>query len=100
MKGYLLIIGTLIVIVSVLITLNVFFQQSLQTEMAEQFSEQQSILSKTIAKDITTYLSLIRLDVLHMSGMLSKLDQPHEIYDELQKEAVITIGNYKRFGTG
>jgi len=50
MKGYLLIIVTLVVVISALITMNIFFQQSLQTEMAEQFSEQQSLLSKQSAR--------------------------------------------------
>ena len=89
MKGYLLIIGTLIVIISALITLSMFFQESLQMEMAEQFSKQQLLLSQTIADNITTYLSFLKQDVLHLASMLSKLDMPEKIYDELQKKVII-----------
>jgi PAS domain S-box-containing protein len=89
MKGYLLIIGTLIVIISALITLSTFFQESLQMEMAEQFSKQQLLLSKTIADNITTYLSFLKQDVLHLASMLSKLKMPENTYDELQRKTLI-----------
>jgi C4-dicarboxylate-specific signal transduction histidine kinase len=89
MKGYLLIIGTLIIIISALITLSVFFQESLQMEMAEQFSKQQLLLSQTISENITAYLNFLKQDALHLSSMLSKLDRPEKIYDELQKKVVI-----------
>jgi signal transduction histidine kinase len=72
MKSYLLIVGTLIVVISALITLNVFFQQSLQMDMAEQFNKQQSLLSKSIADNIGAYLYFIKQDVVHISNMLSK----------------------------
>jgi len=74
MKGYLLIIGTLIVIISVLITLNVFFQQSLQMEMAEQFNKQQFLLSKSIADNIKTYFYHLEEEVLLALNVLSKTD--------------------------
>ncbi|MBI5098438.1 MAG: PAS domain-containing protein [Nitrospirae bacterium] len=89
MKGYLLIIVTLIVIISALITLSMFFQESLQMEMAEQFSKQQLLLSQTITDNITTYLSFLKQDVLHLAGMLSKLEIPEKTYDELQKKEII-----------
>lgn len=89
MKGYLIIIGTLIVIISALITLSTFFQESLQMEMAEQFSKQQLLLSQTISDNITTYLSFLKQDALHLSSMLSKLENPEKIYDDLQKQVII-----------
>lgn len=89
MKGYLIIIGTLIVIISALITLSTFFQESLQMEMAEQFSKQQLLLSQTIADNITTYLSFLKQDVLHLASLMSKLEIPEKIYDELHKKAII-----------
>jgi len=89
MKGYLIIIGTLIVIISALITLSTFFQESLQMEMAEQFNKQQLLLSQTISDNITTYLSFLKQDVLQLAGMLSKLEMPEDTYDELQKKALI-----------
>uniref|UniRef100_UPI002FDA1314 hypothetical protein n=1 Tax=Dissulfurispira sp. TaxID=2817609 RepID=UPI002FDA1314 len=60
MKSYLFIVGTLIAVISALITLNVFFQQSLQMDMAEQFNKQQSLLSKSIADNIGAYLYFIK----------------------------------------
>ncbi len=74
MKSYLLIVGTLIVVISALITLNVFFQQSLQMDIAEQFNKQQSLLSKSIADNIGAYLYFIKQDAIHISNMLSKGD--------------------------
>ena len=74
MKGYLLIIATLIIVISVLITIGVFFQESLQMEMAEQFSKQQLLLSKSIADHIGAHFSFIREGVLHVSEVLSKRD--------------------------
>ncbi|WP_203473218.1 sensor histidine kinase [Dissulfurispira thermophila] len=82
MKSYLLIVGTLIVVISALITLNVFFQQSLQMDMAEQFNKQQLLLSKSIADSIKTYLYFIKQNVLHLSNMLSKqhIDNKKELH--------------------
>lgn len=72
MKSYLLIVGILITVISVLITLNVFFQQSLQMDMAEQFNKQQLLLSKSIADHIGAYLYFVKQDVIHIANMLSK----------------------------
>ncbi len=74
MKGYLLIIGTLIVIISALITLNVFFQQSLQMEIAEQFNKQQLFLSTSIADNIKTYIQFMKEEVIEITHELSQKD--------------------------
>jgi len=74
MKGYLLIIGTLVIVISVLITLNIFFQQSLQMEMAEQFNKQQLLLSKSIAGNIAAYIHFMKEEVLSVSHVLSKTE--------------------------
>lgn len=74
MKSYLLIIGTLIVVISALITLNVFFQQSLQMEMAEQFNKQQLLLSGSIAESIKAHIYFLEKNVLHFAGLLSKAE--------------------------
>ena len=57
MKGYLLIIGILAIIVSSLITLNIFFQNTLQMEMAEQFNKQQLLLANAQASNIQSYIN-------------------------------------------
>lgn len=72
MKGYFIIIGTLVLIVSVLITLNVTFQQSLQLEMAEQFNSQQLLLSRSIAKNIAAYFNLLQEEILSLSNILTR----------------------------
>lgn len=74
MKGHFLIIGILVLVVSVLITLNIFFQQSLQMEIAEQFNEQQYLISKSIAENIGEYIHFLKEDVLSIVSMLSKMD--------------------------
>ncbi len=73
-KGYLLIVGALIVVISALITLNVFFQQSLQMEMAEQFNKQQLLLSKSIADNITAYIHFMKEEVLSISHVMTRID--------------------------
>lgn len=72
MKSYIVIIGSLIIIISALITLNIFFQQSLQMEMAEQFNRQQQTLSMSVSSHIDAYLHSIKHDVIHLSNMLSR----------------------------
>lgn len=74
MKSYLLIIGTLIVVISALITLNVFFQQSLQMDMAEQFNKQQLLLSGSIAESIKSHIYFLKKNVLHFAVLLSKAE--------------------------
>jgi len=95
-KGYLLIIGTLAVIISALITLNIFFQQSLQMEMAEQFNKQQLLLSRSIAENITAYLHFIKEDVIHISDMLSRWDiRDREVADLLKNDFIREKGPIK-----
>ncbi len=74
MKGYLIIIGALTVIVSVLISLNIFFQQSLQMEIAEEFNKQQLIISESIAGNIRDYIHLMEEEVKVVARLLSRLD--------------------------
>ncbi len=74
MKGYLVIVGTLIIVISGLITLNIFFQQSLQMEIAEQFNKQQLLLSRSIAEHIKSYIQHEKEELLLMSRMLSGAD--------------------------
>jgi len=98
-KGYLLIIGTLIVVISALITLNVFFQQSLQMEMAEQFNKQQLLLSRSITDNIKIYMHFMREEVLSAARILSKIDiKTQKDFDWLTNEVLshkgITKANF------
>jgi PAS domain S-box-containing protein len=97
MKSYLLIIGTLIVVISALITLNVFFQQSLQMDMAEQFNKQQLLLSGSIAESIKAHIYFLEKDVIHISGILSKgAINDHNNFEWLKNSALIKKGIVKR----
>jgi hypothetical protein len=49
MKTNVLLFVLVLFIISLIITLNVFFQQTYQSEMAEQFNSQQLLIAKSIA---------------------------------------------------
>lgn len=66
------IIGFLVVLISALITLNVFFQQSLQMEVAEQFNKQQLLLANSISDHIAAYLFFLKQDIIHAANILSQ----------------------------
>ena len=74
MKGHFLIIGILLVIVSILISLNIFFQQSLQMEIAQEFSKQQQLISQLIASNIGDFIRLRKERVLYTARLLSGID--------------------------
>lgn len=60
MKTHFLIIGILVLIVSIIISLNIFFQQSLQVEMAEEFNKQQLLIADSIANNVSNQILLLR----------------------------------------
>ena len=74
MKGHLLIIGILLIIVSVLISLNIFFQQSLQMEIAQEFSKQQQLIAQLIAGNIADFIRLRTERVLYAALLVSNID--------------------------
>lgn len=73
MKGYVIIISILALIVSALITLNIFFQQTLQMEMAEQFNKQQLLLATAEASNIQSYINGLKDDLRHIAVVVSGL---------------------------
>ncbi len=74
MKSHIFIIGTLIAVISGLITLNVFFQQSLQTDTAEQFNRQQLLLSKSITDHIKSYIQNKQEQLFLIAYLLSEIE--------------------------
>ncbi|HSW64079.1 MAG TPA: ATP-binding protein [Dissulfurispiraceae bacterium] len=60
MKGHVLIIGVLVLIVSILVSLNIFFQQSLQMEIAEEFNKQQLLIADSLANNVSNHVRLLR----------------------------------------
>ena len=73
MKGYIIIIGILAVIISALITLNIFFQQTLQMEMAEQFNKQQLLLANAEASNIQSFVNGLKDELWHIAVVVSGL---------------------------
>jgi signal transduction histidine kinase len=73
MKGYIGIIGGLAIVVLSIMTLSLFFQRTLQMEMAEQFNRQQLLLANAEVSKIQDYLSSIRDEVLHIAQAVSML---------------------------
>lgn len=85
MKGYIFIIGILIIIVSALITLNIFFQNTLQFEMAAQFNKQQLLLARSIAETIGSYISFMKEEVAEISHELSERGR----FDKKEFESIV-----------
>ncbi|HKN18754.1 MAG TPA: ATP-binding protein [Dissulfurispiraceae bacterium] len=74
MKSHIFIIAALIAVISGLVTLNIFFQQSLQMDMAEQFNIQQLLLSKLITDNIKSYIEHEREELLLIAQTVSETD--------------------------
>lgn len=60
----------IVFIISLVITLNIFFQQSYQSEMAEQFNRQQLLIAKSVAKNIEDDMQHFEETVLSFSRLL------------------------------
>jgi PAS domain S-box-containing protein len=73
MKGYLALIIPLLLITTILISLNIFFQHSLQTEIAEEFNVQQLILTETVSSSLEEYLMDIKEEAAFISHIASKM---------------------------
>ena len=97
MKKYLVVVGILVIIILSLVALNVFFQQSLQMELAEQFNNQQLLLAKTEALRIEGYLNVIKEDILHVAQISAVMNVSKEADFRLLTDAVCRhIGDIKR----
>ncbi|MBI4823626.1 MAG: hypothetical protein HY805_05290 [Nitrospirae bacterium] len=60
MKSNILLVVSAILIISIIITLNIFFQDNYQAEMAGQFNKQQTLLAETIAKNIADTINRLK----------------------------------------
>ncbi len=74
MKGQFLIVGILLLVVSILISLNIMFQRSLQMEIAQEFSRQQQLISQLIASNIDNFIRLRKGRLLYTARLLSEMD--------------------------
>ncbi len=73
MKAHFLIISVLVLIVSILISLNIFFQQSLQIEIAEEFNKQQLLIADALASNISNHVNLLRERTIAAAAQLCEL---------------------------
>ena len=76
MRTNIILFALVVFIISLIITLNIFFQQSYQSEMAEQFNRQQLIIAKSIAKSIEDEIHYIEAGTVSLAGLIAekKLD--------------------------
>ncbi len=72
MRTNIILFALVVFIISLIITLNIFFQQSYQSEMAEQFNRQQLIIAKSIAKSIEDEIHYIEAGTVSLAGMLAE----------------------------
>src|SRR5208283_3127665 len=91
MKSHILIIAALLAVISGLVTLNIFFQQSLQMDMAEQFNKQQLLLSKLITDNIESYIHHEMEGLLSISHLMSETDIRSNMDFSEIKEVLRTI---------
>ncbi len=99
MKTNILLLTLVLFIISLIITLNIFFQQSYQSEMAEQFNGQQQLIAKSIAKSIEGDLQHIEAESLSLAKLLAErnLDERnlaevvYTAYVELSEDPNVSI---------
>jgi len=97
LKGYASIIGIFVAITLSLVGLNIFYQQSLKMEMAEQFNNQQLLLAKAEALRIESYLNVVKEDMLHFVQVAATINIPQESDFRLITDSVCRhIGDIKR----
>ncbi len=95
MRGYFFIIAILIIVVSALITLNIFFQNTLQLDMATQFNKQQLLLARSIAGTISSYISFMKEEVSEISREFSEMSSISErefkalVNEELKHKGIV-----------
>ncbi|TAN39834.1 MAG: PAS domain S-box protein [Nitrospirae bacterium] len=70
MKTNIALFGLIIFVISVIITLNTFFQQSYQGEMAEQFNREKLLIVKTVAKSIADEMDHLEDETRAFSRLL------------------------------
>ncbi len=71
MKTNIFLLAFAVFIISLIITLNIFFQRSYQSEMAEQFNRQQLIIAKSIAKSIADDIHNIESWTLSLASLMA-----------------------------
>jgi C4-dicarboxylate-specific signal transduction histidine kinase len=91
MKFKILFIGFFLFILSMIITLNIFFQQNYEAETAEQFAQQQLIVAKTVASSIQETLEHIKEETVSLARLLSKRGLKREGLGEFVQDALAEL---------
>jgi C4-dicarboxylate-specific signal transduction histidine kinase len=71
MKNKIVIISLFIFLVSLLITVNIFFQESLRSELAAQYNNQQLLIAKTVADSIHNAIDHMEDEIVALSRLLA-----------------------------
>ena len=83
MKNRIIIISVFIFLVSLLITVNVFFQESLRSELAAQYNKQQLLIAKTVADSIHNAIDHLEDEAISLARLLAVRGiQKDEGFDE------------------
>lgn len=80
-----------IFIISLIITLNMFFQESYQSEMAEQFNRQQLLIAKSVAKGIEGDMQHIEAETLSLARLLGEGRLSGKIMEESVYTAYVDL---------
>jgi len=91
LKTNIFLFGLVLFIISLIITLNIFFQQSYQSEMAEQFNRQQLIIAKSIAKSIEDDIDHLEAETLSLARLLGSSRLQKENLDDFMSTAYSSI---------
>ena len=81
----------LLLVFSIIITLNIFFQQNYEAEMAQQFAQQQLLVAKTVASSIHDSLEHIKEETLSLARLLSRRGLQREGLEGFLQDALAEL---------
>jgi signal transduction histidine kinase len=81
----------LLLIISIIITLNFYFHQSYESEMAAQINEQQLIIAKTVAASIHDSLEHFEEETVSFAGLLAIRGMEREGLEEFVRYALAEL---------
>ncbi len=93
MKTNIFLLILAVFIVSLIITLNMFFQQNYQSEMAEQFNRQQLLIAKSVAENIEKHVEHIEEEALSFVRLLFDRGLDIRDMDEFISDAFSEVRN-------
>ena len=92
MKTNILLLLLSVFIISLIITLNVFFQQNYQSEMAGQFNRQQLLIAKAVAKSVEDHIEHIEEESLAFVRLLADRSLAVRNMESFVKDAFAEVG--------